>query len=157
MESDITHIEAWSVAITPSPGEEWPLIPAGGDYQMRPDLILVQVLPDQPASVTGSGRRTRRDGTEGSLRVNAPWRVLGDLPDWARKFTDDTLGGSGLDQHITHEIAPLPGSVRARNGLKIRDGALPDLAILYPVTGICSYCHDPIRICRMGEPWQPEG
>lgn len=152
----ITHIESWSVAITPDEGEEWPVIHGiAGRNDLRPDLILIQVIPGQPLAVSGSGRRLRNDGTVGSLRVDAPWILFENLPEWAARKAVDALRGSGLDQQVSHEITPMPGSVRGRNLLRIKDGCIPDNDALYPVTGICSYCHDSIWIYRMGGGWEP--
>ena len=63
---------------------------------LEPDLILIWLQTGNPPVVKGSGRRVRRDETVGSLRVNAPWAVLDDLPDWARKLAGAALAEHGL-------------------------------------------------------------
>jgi hypothetical protein len=148
MDVGITHIETWAVSITPGEGEEWPLIPAGGRYQMRPDLILIQVMPGQPTVISGSGRRNRRDGTPGALRVNAPWRGLAGLPDWAAEMVSIALqqlpaAQAPAEAGPGHMVIPLPGSVRSYDGMNRDNGYDHVPSSWYPLSGLCSECHQP--------------
>ena len=153
MPVDVTHIESWAVAITPDDGEEWPVIEGGaGRADVQPDLILLQVIPGQPLGVTGSGRRKRRDGTIGSLRVNAPWRRTEDLPEWAAKLVASALGQHellGLSRMAEHAVAPLLGTVRDRFGhprSRVQPGD-------YPLSGLCHTCHEPVACSSFDAGW----
>jgi hypothetical protein len=139
---EVTHIESWAVSITPDEGAGWPVIPGGaGRNDLQPDLILLQVIPGQALYVTGSGLRKRRDGSDGALRVNAPWVSLDDLPDWAGRLVADALRQHSLSQLAPHAVAPLPGSVRTRDGKAAQRVKPGD----YPLTALCSQCHKAIR------------
>lgn len=155
-EVDITHIESWAVAITPPPGETWPVIVGGeGRNDLQPDLILANVIPGQPLSITGSGRRMKRDQTLGQLRVSAPWFSLEDLPDWARKLLTDALRQHSLNQLTEHKPAPLPGSVRNSAGRPVR--RLLYETDSYPLTALCHECHAPIGSVSFEAGWTHAG
>ena len=98
--TDITPVEdaGHAVSVVPDEDETWPLIPGKPDHKgrptrMQPDLILLWISADGTVTARGSGIRVRRDGTLGDpgLRVDAPWRELGDLPEWAAEMTDGAL------------------------------------------------------------------
>lgn len=149
------HAESWTVTVVPGDGDEpWPLVTAPDGMQLEPDLILVWFQTGNEPVVKGSGRRVRRDSTVGSLRVNAPWSVLDDLPDWARKLADAAVAEHGLAGQLPgHEIVPLPGSVQARNRLRLQDGALPEETRLYPLTALCSVCQEPAVLSTPDSAW----
>jgi hypothetical protein len=88
------EVIGWTVAITPDDGETWPVTPDAHGKPARPDLVLINVQPGTEPQVTGSGRRQRRDGTEGRMRVDLPWAVLADLPPWALDLAADGLDGA---------------------------------------------------------------
>jgi hypothetical protein len=111
---------------------------------LEPDLILIWLQTGRDPVVKGSGRRVRRAGTVGSLRVNAPWTVLDDLPDWARKLADDALAEHGMLPRGQHETVPLPGSVQVNR----------DRANHYPMTALCSQCQEPVTRRAAHSPWE---
>lgn len=153
--TNMEHAESWTVTVVPGDGDEpWPLVTAPDGMQLEPDLILVWFQTGNEPVVKGSGRRVRRDTTVGSLRVNAPWAVLDDLPDWARKLADAAVAEHGLaDRMPEHEIVPLPGSVHARNRLCIVDGAVPEDTRLYPMRAMCSGCQEAIVLSTPDSAW----
>jgi len=145
-DTNIEHAESWTVTVVPSAGEPpWPLVTAPDGMSLEPDLILVWLQTGRDPVVKGSGRRVRRDATVGALRVNAPWAVLDDLPDWARKLADAALTGYGMLAHVPHEIVPLPGSVQASR----------DHANHYcELAALCSQCQEPVTRSSPDSPWE---
>lgn len=144
--TNMEHAESWTVTVVPGTGDEpWPLITAPDGMSMEPDLILVWLQTGRDPVAKGSGRRVRRDKTVGSLRVNAPWTTLDDLPDWARKLADDALAGYGMLAPGQHEIIPLPGSAMAYP---------PGEPARYSVTALCSQCQEPIVCSGPDSAWE---
>lgn len=93
MASIAIEVIGWTIAITPDYPEEWPVTADSHGYPARPDLVLINVQPGGLVQLIGSGRRQRRDGTEGLRRVDMPWSSLADLPDWAAVLAGDALNG----------------------------------------------------------------
>ena len=134
--TNMEHAESWTITVVPDAGDEpWPLVTGPDGMSLEPDLILIWLQTGRDPVVKGSGLRIRRAGTVGSLRVNAPWAVLDDLPDWARKLADAALAEYNLLPDTgRHVIVPLPGSVQASR----------DHANHYPMTALCSQCQEPV-------------
>jgi hypothetical protein len=151
------HAESWTVTVVPAPGSPpWPLVTAPDGMSLEPDLILVWLQTGRTPVVKGSGRRVRRDQTVGSLRVNAPWAALSDLPPWARKMAGDALAEYGLGQYGEHEIVLLPGSVRDQAGPigePVTSGHMRWDA-RYPVTALCSQCQEPVVRSGPDSDWE---
>jgi hypothetical protein len=156
--TNLEHAQSWTVTVVPEEGDEpWPLVTSPDGMSLEPDLILVWFQTGRDPVVKGSGRRVRRDDTVGSLRVNAPWAVLDDLPDWARKLADDALAEHGMLAHVPHEIVPLPGSVRDQTGPigePVTSGQMRWDA-RYPLTALCSQCQKPATLSGLaGSAWE---
>lgn len=157
-DTNLEHAESWTVTVVPAAGEPpWPLVTAPDGMSLEPDLILVWLQTGRDPVVRGSGRRVRRDATVGSLRVNAPWAVLDDLPDWARKLADEALAEYGmLPGTGRHVIVPLPGSVRDQTG-PIGEPVTSNHMLWharYPLTALCSQCQEPVTRSSPDSPWE---
>lgn len=144
--TDVTYTQSWTIAIKPGPGDSWPDLPPDypGGHVIQPDVIFVYVQPGQEPVISGSGIRRKRDGSPGMLRVNAPWLQPSDIPGWIRRMAKDALKQHGLDGRVYHVAAPLPGSERDSGDHPCGQFSPVDPSG-YPLTAICSNCHDRIQ------------
>lgn len=139
-DSDMTHIESWTISLRPSPGDVWPELRHNGTV-IQPDLILVFIEPGRTPHVSGSGIRRKRDGSPGSLRMNAPWYTPDDIPAWAAAMAADAVRRHGLGGQILHDAVPFNGTVRDVRGkpcVRARAGS-------YPLTAACTACASQIQ------------
>lgn len=102
MKTDMTHIEKWTLRITPEEGDNWPdvLVPfSANGAKFRPDVISVTIERGGDNRAALAGYRMKKDGSTGQLRAGTRY---GFPPQWAAdlvkaererlNLTDEALG-----------------------------------------------------------------